>query len=77
MFKGQTRGVVGYCTIEYTVTRTGAIRDPVAVDCQPKGYFERASVKAASKFKYKPRVVDGEPIDVGGVQNRFTYELEQ
>jgi len=75
--RAQTRGVVGYCTIEYTVTKTGAIRDPVAVDCQPKGYFERASIKAASKFKYKPRVVDGEPIDVGGVQNRFTYELEQ
>jgi protein TonB len=75
--RAQTRGVVGYCTVEYTVTRTGAIRDPQAIDCQPSGYFERASIKAASKFKYKPRVVDGEAIDVGGVQNRFTYELEQ
>ncbi|MEE4191871.1 MAG: energy transducer TonB, partial [Halieaceae bacterium] len=25
----------------------------------------------------KPRVVDGEPIEVAGVQNKFTYELEQ
>ena len=40
------------------------------------GVFERASVKAAEKFKYKPRVVDGEPIEVAGVQNKFTYELE-
>ncbi|MEM6302231.1 MAG: energy transducer TonB, partial [Pseudomonadota bacterium] len=24
-----------------------------------------------------PRVVDGEPIEVAGVQNKFTYELEQ
>jgi periplasmic protein TonB len=39
--------------------------------------FESASVKAAEKFKYKPRVVDGEPIEVAGVQNKFTYELEQ
>lgn len=75
--RAQSRGVVGYCTVEYTVTKTGATRDPVAVDCQPKGYFEQASVKAALKFKYKARVVDGEPIDVPGVQNRFTYELEQ
>ncbi|MBN4055631.1 energy transducer TonB [bacterium AH-315-K03] len=75
--RANSRGVEGYCTIEYTVTKTGAIRDPVAVDCQPKGYFERASVKAALKFKYKPRVVDGEGIDVLGVQNRFTYELEK
>jgi len=49
----------------------------VAVDCQPAGVFEEASVKAATKFKYKPRVVDGEAIEVAGVQNKFTYELEE
>lgn len=75
--RAQTRGISGYCTIEYTVTTSGAIRDPVAIDCQPSGVFEKASLKAALKFKYKPRVVDGEPIEVAGVQNRFTYELEQ
>ena len=75
--RAQSRGVTGYCTVEYTVTKSGAIKDPVPVDCQPSGYFESASVKAAEKFKYKPRVVDGQPIEVVGVQNRFTYELEQ
>jgi protein TonB len=75
--RAQTRGISGYCIVEYTVTTTGAIRDPMAVDCQPSGVFESASVKAATKFKYKPRVVDGEPIEVAGVQNKFTYELEQ
>ena len=39
--------------------------------------FEKASVKASLKFKYKPRVIDGEAIEVPGVQNKFTYELEQ
>jgi len=75
--RAQTRGISGYCIVEYTVTKTGSIRDPQPVDCQPSGIFERASVKAAEKFKYKPRVVDGEPIEVAGVQNKFTYELEQ
>ncbi|MEQ8803854.1 MAG: energy transducer TonB [Haliea sp.] len=74
--RAQTRGISGYCIVEYTVTRTGSIRDPRAVDCQPSGVFESASVKAAEKFKYRPRVVDGEPIEVAGVQNLFTYELE-
>ena len=75
--RAQTRGITGYCIVEYTVTKTGSIRDPQAVDCQPSGVFESASVKASLKFKYKPRVVDGEPIEVAGVQNKFTYELEQ
>lgn len=74
--RAQTRGISGYCIVEYTVTRTGSIRDPRAVDCQPSGVFESASVAAAEKFKYRPRVVDGEPIEVAGVQNMFTYELE-
>jgi protein TonB len=75
--RAQTRGISGYCIVEYTVTTTGAIRDPQPVDCQPQGIFERASVKAAEKFKYKPRVVDGNAIEVAGVQNKFTFELEK
>ena len=75
--RANSRGIEGYCTVEYTVTKNGSVRDPVPIDCQPKGYFERTSVKAALKFKYKPRVIDGEPIDVSGVRNRFTFELEK
>jgi len=74
--RAQTRGITGYCIVEYTVTTTGATRDPVAIDCSPPGVFESASVKAAEKFKYKPRVIDGEPVEVAGVRNRFLYELE-
>jgi protein TonB len=39
--------------------------------------FYRASVQAALKFKYKPRVVDGQAIEVPGVQNKFTYEIQE
>ena len=77
--RAQTRGITGFCIVTYTVTTTGAIRDPYVeneTDCSPKGIFERASLKPALKFKYKPRVVDGEAIEVAGVQNKFTYELE-
>ena len=77
--RAQTRGITGYCIVTYSVTTTGAIRDPYVeneTDCSPKGIFERASLKAALKFKYKPRVVDGQAIEVAGVQNKFTYELE-
>jgi protein TonB len=71
-----TRAITGYCIVEYTVTTTGATRDPRPIDCQPQGIFEDASVKAALKFKYKPRVIDGQPVEVAGVKNRFLYELE-
>ncbi|TNF35155.1 MAG: energy transducer TonB [Gammaproteobacteria bacterium] len=71
------KGIEGYCTVEYTVTKTGATKDVSPVDCQPKGVFDSASIKAAAKFKYSPKVVNGEPVEVGGVQNRFVFELEK
>ncbi len=71
--RAERRGIAGYCIVEYTVTRSGAIANPVPVDCQPQGIFEKNSVSAALKFKYKPRVVDGESIAVAGVRNKFTF----
>lgn len=72
----QSRGIQGYCLVEYTVTITGTTKDVVVIDAEPAGVFDRTSIAAAKKFKYRPRVIDGEPIEVHGVRNLFRYELE-
>lgn len=73
-----TRGVEGYCVVQYTVTRQGTTRDPVVIEDQcTSSLFHRASVNAALKFKYKPRIIDGEAVEVPGVQNKFTYEITE
>ena len=73
-----SRGIEGYCVVQYTVTRQGTIRDPFVLEDQcTSSLFHRASVQAALKFKYKPRVIDGQAVEVPGVQNKFTYEIEQ
>lgn len=73
-----TRGVEGYCVVEYAVTRQGTTKDPFVVEDQcTSSLFHRASLQAALKFKYKPRVLDGEAVEVRGVQNKFTYEITQ
>ena len=69
-----SRGTEGYCTVMYTVTTTGETRDVQEADC-PQRVFLNASIKAAQKFKYKPKVIDGEPVEVPGVRNRFIFEL--
>jgi protein TonB len=62
--------------VEYTVTPAGTVTDVVVVEAEPKDVFDQASIDAALKFKYKPRVVAGEPIAVQGVRNLFKYTLE-
>ena len=72
-----TRGIEGYVIVEFTVTKQGTTKDIVVVEAQPNGIFDSAAIQAATKFKYKPRVVDGEPIEVPGVQNKITFLLEE
>ena len=70
------RGIEGYVIVMFTVTKTGAIKDPVIVEAQPPTIFNRSALAAARKFKYKPRIVNGEPIEVRGVLNKITFILE-
>jgi len=73
-----SRGVEGHCIVEYTVTRAGTTRDARVLPGQcTSGLFEKASLAASLKFKYKPRVIDGNAVEVSGVRNKFTYELEK
>ena len=70
------RGLEGFCVVQYTVTSLGTIKDPVVVQDQcTSSLWHRASLQAALKFKYKPRVIDGVAVEVPGVQNKFTYEI--
>lgn len=75
--RAQTRGIEGHVLLEFTVTKTGAVKDPVVIESSPPGIFDRAAMQAALKFKYKPKVVNGEPIDVAGVRNLITFELSE
>ena len=77
------RGLEGYVIVEFTVTTNGSVRDPVSIEgmagrkgnLNPSTIFNRAAEKAALKFKYKPRVIDGEPVEVPGVRNKITFAI--
>jgi protein TonB len=66
----------GECTVEYTVTATGSTKDITFLPGLCPRIFVRASIAAAKRFKYKPRVINGEAIDVPNVKNRFVFTLE-
>lgn len=85
-----SRGMTGYVIVEFTVTEKGTVTDVFVVEncgwiknarkegeCveQPNSVFDSAATKAALKFKYKPKVIDGEPVATAGVQNKITFEL--
>jgi periplasmic protein TonB len=75
--RAEKRNQEGYVIVEYTVTRSGEVRDVKVIESKPKYVFDRAAIEAARKFKYKPRKVDGEPVEVPGVRKEFTFRLKE
>jgi len=72
-----SRGIEGYVILEFTVTKNGSVANPVVIESDPPRVFDSAAIKAALKFKYKPKIVNGDPVDVAGVQNKITFRLEK
>jgi protein TonB len=70
-----SRGLEGFVDLSFTVTAAGTVRDPIVLQ-STSTLFERAAKRAVLKFKYKPRVVDGVPVDVPGVKTRISFQLE-
>lgn len=71
------RALEGDCTVIYTVTREGRVKDPLIVDgaCDDP-LFERPSLNAATSFRYQPRLINGQPVDVPGIRNTFRYRIQ-
>ena len=72
------RGIEGWCLVSFTVDGMGnVVEDTIeVVDAEPEGMFDQSSRRAAARFKFQPRVVDGQGVSVPGVQYLFRYQLE-
>lgn len=71
------RGIEGYVIVQFDVTEEGTVENPVVLEAQPPSVFDRSAKRAALKFKYKPKILNGQPVRVNGVKNKITYELEE
>ncbi len=60
-------GVEGYVKIQFTVNADGTVREAKVLESKPRGVFDAVAISAALKWKFKPKVVDGKPVDQRGV----------
>jgi periplasmic protein TonB len=89
--KALERGLVGWVVVEFTVDEVGKVINPIVIDhcvevqriastelCydRPGRIFDKPALAAASRFKYKPKVIDGQAIATAGVRNMITFLLE-
>jgi protein TonB len=70
-------GIEGWVQVQFSVTAIGTVRDAIVVASEPGTTFDEAALKAIARWRYNPRVVDGEAVERVGLQTVIRFELEQ
>lgn len=73
--RARRESVQGYAIVEYTVDVEGATRDVRVVETS-SSLFDLAVAASAEKYKYRPCVIDGRPVNVRGVRTKVVFRLE-
>lgn len=66
--RAANRGIEGWVKIEFTITEKGTVKDAVVVDAQPSKVFNRAALRAISRWKFKAKIIGGEAFEQRAVQ---------
>ncbi|MEM9015233.1 MAG: energy transducer TonB, partial [Pseudomonadota bacterium] len=64
---------VEYVLVEFDVTPEGSVVNPRVVESSNR-CFDRSSTRAVQRWKYAPKIVDGEPRPRQNVVTQFTYQ---
>ncbi len=55
-------GTKGWVELEFTVSSNGSVRDIEVVAAEPRGVFDSAASDAVAAWRFRPRVVNGQPV---------------
>jgi protein TonB len=69
-------GIEGWVRVRFSVTSIGTVRDAEVVDSEPGTIFDEAALKAIARWRYKPRIQNGEAVEHVGLQTIIRFELE-
>lgn len=65
--------IEGWVKVKFTITPTGTVSNPEVVDAKPRRIFDREAIRAILKFKFKPKIVNGQGVEQVATQ---TIEFE-
>jgi protein TonB len=69
-------GISGWVLIEFTINEDGSVADPKVVEAEPRRMFERNALRAIYKWKFKPRIVDGQAVKRRATQ-RIDFNINE
>jgi protein TonB len=70
-------GIEGWVQVQFSITTTGAVKDPIVVGADPENMFETAALNAIARWRYQPKVEDGVAVERVGVQTVIRFALDE
>ena len=61
-------GIEGYVVVEVTIGADGSVKDVRIIRSEPKRMFDRNVIRAVLKWKFKPRIINGVPVERKAIQ---------
>ena len=62
-FEAKQKGISGKVKLKFVVDSNGRAQEPQVVKSEPEGVFDEAALEAVVKYKYKPAMKGGKPVD--------------
>ena len=70
-----SRGIEGWVLMEFAINELGLAVNPVVIESEPPGIFDRAALSAVKRWKYRPMIEDGRPRMRPGVRQLISFEI--
>jgi len=74
--RAKSRKIEGYVVVRLVISKEGTVEDVEIIDAKPKGLFEREVQRAAYRYRFKPRLVDGKPVPQQATKT-FEFTLDK
>jgi periplasmic protein TonB len=69
------RGIEGWVLVQFSVTASGQVTDVTVVDADPPGVFDEETIEAVERWRYRPMVEDGSPVERVGLRTVVRFDL--
>jgi periplasmic protein TonB len=73
--RAEQRGIEGRVLVEFTISKSGSVKDAKVIAAEPPNIFNKAAVKAVLQWKYNPKIVNGTPVEQTGVRIAIPFRL--
>ena len=74
--KAAMQGIEGWVLLKFDISPAGTVGNIEILGSKPGRIFDRAAIRALRKWKYRPKMEDGKPVEQKNLKIKLDFTLE-